>query len=833
MFKTIRSKMLLLVVSVITLISVTLIFITISNFQREMTDQHKKFIKETLSSTMRIIDNKYNELLSYEIDFISDQRSLMANVGTSILAMIDSFYDLQDKGLLSEKQAKELCLIELREYRYQNDKYFFAYDMNLIGLSHPDKEMIGERWSGFEDLKKRDALDSIRDAIQTEKSIFTVFMWPRLKGKRQVKQMGYFLYYPKWKWIVGTTYELGHLEKISLNKEKNTLVYINKTISKMKLNNTGCIFIFNGSGKIIIHTSDMNNLERHHAGETINKLVQERLIKAADDPETSIEYFCSKKDQKDKINIAYVNYYKYMDWYVVALADKQALLKPVSDIAKKQYLILLIVLFFGIAVAVFISRKISYPLSLLTRYSINLSNKDLKVRDNKFLESIRSESQSDEIKQLANAFAYMESELGKNIRNLEDYQKNLEELVDIRTKELTDTNKSLKNEIVERKRAEQKLSESEKKYRYLFVNAPSGMFEVDLVHSRFVSVNEIMCEYSGYSEHEFLSMNPLDLLTKESKDLFVDRFEKVSADRRLTDSVEYNIVKKDGQELCVLLSNDFIYEKEQLIGARAVAHDITDRKQAEEEKIHAQKIAGENEKLALVGQIAGKMAHDFNNVLGVIMGNTELSLIECEEIETRKTLELILEQTLRGKNLTKNLVAFAKDQELKQEFFMINEKIDLVLNLLKKDLEGIELFKENASGLAELLADPGMIEHALVNLIYNSIHALSIVEDPRITIRTYSFTGNICFEIEDNGCGIPEEYLERIYEPSFTLKGIKDVTSSYKKHIKGTGYGMSNVKKYIEQHKGNIKVASEPAYGTKFTVCLPVITKESIEERKN
>jgi len=142
------------------------------------------------------------------------------------------------------------------------------------------------------------------------------------------------------------------------------------------------------------------------------------------------------------------------------------------------------------------------------------------------------------------------------------------------------------------------------------------------------------------------------------------------------------------------------------------------------------------------------------------------------------------------------------------------------------------MIKEDKPGVPELLADPGMIEHALVNLIQNSIHATSIVENPRIIIRTYCSGENICFEIEDNGCGIPKEYMEDIYEPSFTLKGIKDTTDSYERGIKGTGYGMANVKKYIEQHKGNIAVESEFNLGSKFMICLPVIKKELTNKEK-
>jgi PAS domain S-box-containing protein len=385
---------------------------------------------------------------------------------------------------------------------------------------------------------------------------------------------------------------------------------------------------------------------------------------------------------------------------------------------------------------------------------------------------------------------------------------------------------------IDRKRAEEALRENEKKYRHLFQNAPAGIYEIDFEKVKFINVNEVMCKYSGYSEKELLTLNPLDLLTKDSKNLFIGRLEKLSTEENQVDSIEYNVIKKNGRELCVILNNDYIYRNGKLTGSRVVVHDISKLKQAQEEKIKAQQIAGEQKKLALVGQVAGKMAHDFNNILGIIMGNTELSLMDCKDAEIKKTLELIFEQTLRGKNLTRNLVAFAKDQEPKQEFFRISEKIDLVFNLLKKDLQGVELIKEDKPGVPDLLADPGMIEHALINLIQNSIHAISMSEYPKIVIKTYCFENNIYLEIEDNGCGIPKENLGNIYEPSFTLKGTKDMTGSYGSGIKGTGYGMANVKKYIEQHKGNISVESEFGSGTKFTISLPVIKKELTSEEK-
>ncbi len=103
-------------------------------------------------------------------------------------------------------------------------------------------------------------------------------------------------------------------------------------------------------------------------------------------------------------------------------------------------------------------------------------------------------------------------------------------------------------------------------------------------------------------------------------------------------------------------------------------------------------------------------------------------------------------------------------------------------------------------------------------------------EQEFIKTTTFHQDKNIYLEIEDNGCGIPEEALDRIYEPAFTMKGSNDITNSYKPDIQGTGYGMANVKKYIEQHKGNIVIDSKIGKGTKITISFPVIKKELTEK---
>jgi PAS domain S-box-containing protein len=388
---------------------------------------------------------------------------------------------------------------------------------------------------------------------------------------------------------------------------------------------------------------------------------------------------------------------------------------------------------------------------------------------------------------------------------------------------------SVTRDITTLKTAENALRKSEEKFRQIYDNILDIYFETSL-DGIILEISPSIEKNSHYKREELIGKPLYDIYThSEDRDKLVEMI----INKGIVTDYELSLQDKDdSRHICSMNMELVKNTKGHPLKIVGIFRDISDRKKAEAEKISAQKMAAENEKLALVGQVAGKMAHDFNNVLGIIMGNAELSLLDCEDAVTKQTLELIYEQTIRGKNLTKNLVAFAKDQEPKQEFFQINEKINLVINLLRKDLEGIELITEAKPGIPALLADPGMIEHALVNLIQNAVHATSMADYPVIILRTYCIDDTICFEIEDNGCGTPKEHLTHIFDPSFTLKGNKDVTGSYARGINGTGYGMSNVKKYIELHKGHLSFESEPGSGTTVTIRLPVIRKGLTRKEK-
>jgi PAS domain S-box-containing protein len=756
----------------------------------DYTISHKQISKQEV---MRVVD-----MIRYE------KRQSEKLIKSKIKSRVNEAYSIaqyiyqENKTGKSDNDIQKMILDAIRPIRFeQGNGYYFISSLDGKAVLFPSNPQLeGKNLSDVQDTRGEYIIRDMINIVEKSGEGFYQYHWtkPNIKGD-DFKKISFIKHLGVFDWFIGTGLYVADVE----DKIKADLL---STISRIRFGKEGYIFVnqFNGNallsnGKRILEARKLWEPPSKNSEKIKN--IFEKEYNAALKFEGDFIYYSWEKltdSNQESPKTSFIFGIPELQWLVGAgiyLDDVEndiAIMRADLVDHTKQRMVYVVLIVMGAAAIIilffnWLNRRFNHDINLFFSFFSRAvhSNKKIDRETIKFVELDRMAGYANKM-------------------------------------------------LADRKCVEESLKESEKKYRYLFKNAPAGIYEIDFIKVKFINVNEVMCKYSGYSEEEFLSMNPLDLLTEESKKLYIERMGKLSTEENISGSVEYNIIKKNGQKRCVILNSDFIYENGMLTGARVVAHEITALKQAEKEKIKAQKIAGEQEKLAFVGQIAGKMAHDFNNILGIIMGNAELSLMNCKDTKTKKTLELIFQQTLRGRNLTKNLVAFAKDQEPKQEFFKICDKVGLVMNLLKKDLEGIDAIKEEGHGVPDLLADPGMIEHALVNLIQNSIHATSMVEQPRITIRTFHKDKNIYIQIEDNGCGIPDEALDRIYEPAFTMKGSGDITNSYKPGIKGTGYGMANVKKYIEQHKGSITVDSNVGKSTIITLGLPVIKKELTQQ---
>ncbi|MCG8689561.1 MAG: PAS domain-containing protein, partial [Desulfobacterales bacterium] len=322
---------------------------------------------------------------------------------------------------------------------------------------------------------------------------------------------------------------------------------------------------------------------------------------------------------------------------------------------------------------------------------------------------------------------------------IRQYNEELEVRVTRRTAELIRLNTTLNAEILAREKAQDEEQRMARILDQAISQSPSGIVIADAPDMRIHTANRAAFEIRGQlpdkisEQHVRMAFDDWEIFDTELRRYPVEKLPLFRAIRGGEIVRNEEIIVKDLQDRdhwLIVNASPVTDSRGEIVAGIVIFHDITTRKQIEKEKLDAQKFALEQAKHALVGQVAGKMAHDFNNILGVIMGNAELALVECRNREMKRIFSLILGQTHRGKNLTKNLVAFARDQEPKQAFFHLNGKIDLVLDLMKKDLARIWVETRYEPDLPKLLADPGMIEHMLVNLIQNAVHAVSRADRP-------------------------------------------------------------------------------------------------------
>jgi two-component system, cell cycle sensor histidine kinase and response regulator CckA len=288
--------------------------------------------------------------------------------------------------------------------------------------------------------------------------------------------------------------------------------------------------------------------------------------------------------------------------------------------------------------------------------------------------------------------------------------------------------------------------------------------------------------------------------------------------------IEHRIVWPDGTERVVQEHAGIVFDQATGQPGKFVGtvQDITERKRLETQLLQAQKMEA-------VGQLAGGLAHDFNNMLAVVLGNAELLLMEPEQLgqETRKCLSQIAGAAQRAANLTRQLLIFSRDHAVQFQPVELNALIKDLAKMLQRTIrEDIELECLYAEKLPFTQADPGMLERVLVNLVVNARDAMPHGGQLRIaTERVRLDEGGtsshpearagefVCLTVRDTGTGIAPEHLLHIFEPFFTTKGLD----------KGTGLGLATVYGIAKQHQGWVEVSSRVGAGTTFSLFLPAI----------
>jgi len=352
-------------------------------------------------------------------------------------------------------------------------------------------------------------------------------------------------------------------------------------------------------------------------------------------------------------------------------------------------------------------------------------------------------------------------------------------------------------------------------------------FSITDESARILDTNDTFCTMLGYPRDEILNLNLGDIEATGSSDPMADQLR--SAIDHGGNRFQARLRRKDAAIVEVEISVQYVKESD---GRFFIfVRDLTKQNQDEIDRTKLETLLQQAQKMESIGHLAGGMAHDFNNMLGVILGRADLALMKSDPanpfvpdlLEIQKAAE-------RSADLTRQLLTFARKQAISPIVLDLNDTVAGMLKLLQRLLgENIQLVWHPAADLWPVKMDPSQIHQILANLCVNSRDA--IAEFGNITIRTenriidenYSSAytdvlqgGYVSLSVTDDGCGMDKQVLPHVFEPFFTTKGVGS----------GTGLGLSTVYGAVKQNGGLLNVYSEPGLGTTFTIFLPRVSAE-------
>jgi PAS domain S-box-containing protein len=383
-------------------------------------------------------------------------------------------------------------------------------------------------------------------------------------------------------------------------------------------------------------------------------------------------------------------------------------------------------------------------------------------------------------------------------------------------------------------RSYQKLEESEKKYRDLVENANSIILRMD-TDGNITFINDFAQKLLGYSEYEILGKNirgtivPETDFEKRSLESLVDSLRR-NPDKPAVSEKEYAL--RNGNKVWIAWTNKAIFDADgEFREILSIGNDLTELKQAAQEKEELEARLQEAQKMEAIGTLAGGIAHDFNNILQAILGYTQILLLKREPKDPDYgRLEAIKGSARTAADLTKRLLIFSRKVESKLKPVDLNQEVVQVSKMLERTIPRmIEIQLQLAEDLEIINADPVQAEQIMMNLGINARDAMPEGGQLIFETRNVQLDAAFCAEhlevepgdyvrlrVSDTGHGMDRETKEHIFEPFFTTKGTG----------MGTGLGLAMVYGIVKNHNGCIVCESSTGQGTVFDIYFPVLRKE-------
>lgn len=676
-------------------------------------------------------------------------------------------------SVLKQKLQNEVMEL-VSKLRYDNDNYYFMSDYNNVLISHP--YLQGKDFSKILDVKGNRIIPPMIKIAQEKGEGFYKYWWKKNNNDdTPYEKLTFVKNFPDWNMVIGTGVYIDDINKEVKKREKELFQQLSKIINTTKIGKTGYLFIFNGDGKMLIHPN--SNVDGKMIAKILNPTtgtyIFDDMVNASKMKDNSFYYKWDKPSDKGNYiynKVSWIEYIPELDWYIassVYIDEIKDSSYPIKQfIIVLSFLMLIILIFYSF---VFFNKLLT-PIVNLSEIATDVSKGDYSVRSNL--------NRDDEVGVLSETFNKMVSRVDESIHEVES--KNL------------------------------KLQESVNSFQALLNTTMEAIFIFE--EGYCIDSNEASHKLFGYDTKEDIKgMYVLDFISAESERLVK---QKMKLDKALP--YEINCVKSDGTIFPALIKgeNTEINNKKVRI---AVLLDVTELKQKDKQ-------LKEQIRLAQLGEMISMIAHQWRqplNVLGALNMKVETKL-DFEDYLTAEKYKPISD------DINKQLLFMSKTIDDFRDFFKPNkEKQDTSLTeLVNGSLSIIKssILNKNIELTLELDCDDRFttykseVTQVILNILKNSQDILieKSIKQPYIKISTLKKDLNsdkYILVISDNGGGIDDNIIDKIFDPYFSTKSEKH----------GTGLGLYMSKTIIEEHCfGKLYVINDGA-GAKFFIELPIL----------
>lgn len=527
-----------------------------------------------LDNVLKLVRSEYLDIEAYRISAINARKKQLEDIVSLAASFVDSKYQQYQQGMLTEEEAKQMALEELRALRYGSNDYIWVSDYDSVLISHPDPRLYLADYSRVRDRYGKLIVPSVVKIARENGAGFTSYWWRRLENEAFIEKLAYSKDFPQWQWVIATGVYLDDVESEVARRKEKIIGELRQILREIRVARSGYMYIFDSKSNMIIHPNP--DIENTNFSDMLNPMTRnpigEELIAVAHTANPKLCYKWDKPDDRGRYvyeKISWVKYFKEFDWYIASSVYTEELNITSLMLRNRILLVSGVMLILSLGAATLFLSKLLIPIRELASMALKAKDGDLSVR-------YKVLAEKGEVAVLATAFNSMITRLRDNIRELD-------EKVHERACDLVRANEQLMQEMEERTQAEEAMRRSNERDQSILENIEDGYFETDM-KGNLAFFNKALAKNLGYAEAELSGMNFRTFSDALNAEKIFGIFDKIYKTGKPVTTFDWKLLKKDGSVCHAEMSASLVRDAENRpIGFRGIARDVTERKATERE----------------------------------------------------------------------------------------------------------------------------------------------------------------------------------------------------------------------------------------------------------